>query len=175
MPLRRNGLCRPRGRADGRVLVVEQVWLPLQLHRNGVGGPRLRQADHRRRGLYGHRRARNGWAIRAISRTWAIGPSAKASTASSSTAMRCSPGRTAGRACRWAPGGSITSGRKPGGSSRSPGTSIWPAASSAPTGAVCGRHLLPRSGRLAANPERPTEFCLENAGRGGPALGAARP
>ncbi len=56
LPLRRNGLRRPGRRADGRVLVVGQVRRRLQLHRNGLGGPRLRQADHRRRSLYRQRR-----------------------------------------------------------------------------------------------------------------------
>ena len=59
--------------------------------------------------------ASNGWVIRPTSKTSAIGPSAKASTASSSTATPCSRGCTSSPACRWAPGDCITSARRPGG------------------------------------------------------------
>ena len=54
--VRRDDLRRPGRRADGRVLVVGQVRRGLQLHRDVLRGPRLRQADPRRRGLHGHRR-----------------------------------------------------------------------------------------------------------------------
>ena len=54
--LRRDDLRRPGRRADVGVLVVDQVQRGLQLHRDGVRGPRLRQADPRRGGLHGHRR-----------------------------------------------------------------------------------------------------------------------
>ena len=54
--LRRDDLRRPGGRADGGVLVVGQVRRGLQLHRDVVRGPRLRQADPRRRGVHGDRR-----------------------------------------------------------------------------------------------------------------------
>ena len=83
----------PGRRADGRVLVVGQVRRRQQLHRDGLGRPRLWQAHPRRRSLHRHQRRKMAGVSRPTSRTWAIGPSAKGSTASSSTATRCSPGR----------------------------------------------------------------------------------
>ncbi len=53
VPCDENGLCRPGGRTDGRVLVVGEVQRRLQLHGNVVFGPHLRQTHPWRRGVYG--------------------------------------------------------------------------------------------------------------------------
>ena len=64
----------------------------LQLHGDVLGGPRLRQADPRGRGVHRHRRREMAGPSGFDQGRWATGPSAKASTASSSTATPCSPG-----------------------------------------------------------------------------------
>ena len=66
------------------------------------------------------RRGEVARAIRATSRTWATGRSARASTASCSTATRCSRGATSQPGMPWGPGACTTSGRRPGGSSPRP-------------------------------------------------------
>ncbi len=155
-PLRRHGLRRAGRRADGRVLVVALWRHARQLHGDDLRRPRLRQADLGAEAFT----ATDGekWQGHPANiKTWATGPSARASTASSSTATRCSRGSTRGPACRWAPGACTTSGPRPGGSSRRPGTSTWPAARSCcgkgcswPTSATCSpkdrRAAIPAAG-----------------------------
>ena len=100
---------------------------------------------------------KSGWGIPAISRTWATGPSARASTASCSIAMRPSHGSTSSPAFRWDPLACTMSGRRPGGSNPVRGTSTCRVASicssrggSWPTSATSSQRA--RRGLLARRP-----------------------
>ncbi len=75
------------------------------LQGDGLGRPHLRQADRRRGGVHGRRTGSAGCSTRRRSRRWATGPSARASTASSSTATRCSRGSTTGPGMTMGPWG----------------------------------------------------------------------
>ena len=72
--------------------------------------------------------ARNGWGIRATSKTLATLPCAKGSIASCSIATPCSPGCKSSRVWQWARGDCITNARRRGGACPRRGTSISRAA-----------------------------------------------
>ena len=176
---RRHDLWRPGRRAHGRVLVVGQVRRRLQLHRDGLRGPRLWPAHSGRRGLHRHRRRKVAGPSRPTSRTWGTGPSARASTASSSTAMRSSPGPTCRPGMSMGPWGlhyerTETWWEQSRGVARVSGPLPVPA----PTGPIRGRPLLPRAGELPATLQVPGQIRLRPAGlqfRRLPAGGGAHP
>ena len=88
-PCDRPALRRAGRRADGRVL--DRRRRDRDLPGDGLGGARLRQADRRRGGVHRRRPGALAGASRPRSRRWATGPSAKASTASCSTAIALQP------------------------------------------------------------------------------------
>ena len=142
------------------------------LHGDGLRRPRLRQADRRRRGLHRHRRREVAGPPGATSRTSAIGRSAKASTASSSTATPCSRGSNVRPGMSMGPWGlhyerTQTWWEQSEGLARISGPLPVPPAARA----FRGRRLLSGAGGLAANPQRPEDVHVEVVGQFGGSRG----